>query len=69
MDKEDLFWLRLWQSILGLLVVFILTTGSCTMHRNSLISQAILEGGNPLQVGCAYGVDNSRDVCLQQAAK
>ena len=69
MDSDDLFWLRCWQSAFVLTAVAILTTGSCTMHRNVLINQSISEGYSPLEVVCAYGADNNQSICLMQAAK
>lgn len=53
-----------------LLSVVVLSPVGCTVHRNSLLSEAAEKGQDPLRARCAMTMGGSRDpICIVLAAQ
>ena len=54
---DNVFFITMWKLVAVVVVVFILTTGSCTIHQQKKIADLIAAGADPLGAQCAiYGV-------------
>lgn len=52
--EENVFWLRLWQSLFIAVMVVALGIGGCTMHQNSKVMKAIESGVSPERARIAF---------------
>jgi hypothetical protein len=67
---ENTFWLRLWQSCLAVVAVFVLTVGGCDSYATKRIADAIDKGASPMDVRCAIGgTDHRSGICALRASK
>lgn len=56
---ENVFWLRLWQTVGATIVCVVLSAGGCTAHTDYRIATAIEAGADPLAARCALSVHAS----------
>jgi hypothetical protein len=68
MDSDDTFWLKLWQAIIGGVVMVAAVVGGCTAHSNQLTAEAIRGGADPIRVQCALSANPNQTNCAISAA-
>lgn len=57
---ENIFWLRLWQSVIVGLCVVVACISGCVAHSNNTIEALVKSGADPIKANCAvYGLSNS----------
>lgn len=68
MSGEDIFWLRLWQSILVAGLLAIGTIAGCDMHADRMIVDQVRAGANPIEAKCAIRTANMNSPdCVMRA--
>lgn len=51
---SEKYWLKLWLGMFTALVLIVMSLSTCTMHKNSKISETIKIGANPIEVKIAF---------------
>lgn len=55
MDNDQIFWLRIWQTISALTAVGILMMGGCTCYETAKVAEMVAGGADPIAARCALG--------------
>jgi len=66
---DNIFWLRVWQIIGGVVCVLIVSLASCTANQNYIIKEMAGNGVSALDAACAISPTNMGSNCTLRAAK
>ena len=67
--SENEFYTVVWKCITIGFCTFLLSLGSCMMHRNAQIKEIVLSGHSPIEAACAFALDHAETQCAITAAK
>lgn len=61
---ENVFWLRLWVTIVTGFVILVLAGVVSHMREDALIADMVLKGVDPIAAKCAYSSSTDNTLCV-----